>query len=89
MALGADTHDVLRLVLGQGVALVASGVLAGIAGAWVLARLMNRWVSGSIQADPAAFIAASVFLAALALWACYVPARRAMRLDPMDALRHE
>jgi predicted permease len=89
MALGADTHDVLRLVLGQGVALVASGVLAGIAGAWVLARLMNRWVSGSIQADPAAFIAASLFLAALALWACYVPARRAMRLDPMDALRHE
>jgi ABC-type antimicrobial peptide transport system permease subunit len=68
---------------------VATGVLAGIAGAWVLARLMNRWMSGTIQADAAAFVAASAFLAALALLACYVPARRAMRLDPMGALRHE
>jgi predicted permease len=89
MALGADTHEVLRLVLGQGMALVAYGVLAGVAGAWVLSRLMNRWLSGTIQADPAVFIATSAFLGVLALWACYVPARRAMRLDPMNALRHD
>lgn len=89
MALGAQARDVLRLVLGQGVALVATGVLLGIAGAWVLARLMNRWTFGTIQEDPAAFVVTSAFLAALALWACYVPARRAMRLDPMGALRHE
>ncbi|HEX8984705.1 MAG TPA: ABC transporter permease [Bryobacteraceae bacterium] len=89
MALGAGKREVFRLVLGQGMALVASGVLAGIAGAWVLAHLMNRWVYSAIQADPAAFVFTSAFLAALALWACYVPARRAMRLGPMDALRHE
>jgi len=89
MALGAETRDVLRLVLGQGLALVAAGVFAGIAAAWVLAHLMNRWLSATIQADPAAFVVTTAFLAALALWGCYVPARRAMRLDPIGALRHE
>ena len=69
--------------------LVAWGVLAGITGAWVLARLMNRWLSAAIEADPAVFVATSGLLAALALLACYVPARRATRLDPMRALRHE
>jgi len=89
IALGADARHVLRLVLGQGVALVASGLLTGLIVAWALARLMNRWLYGSIQAGPSAFVATSVFLALLSLWACYVPARRAMRLDPMRALRHE
>ena len=89
MALGAERHDVLRLVLGQGLVLVVSGLLAGAAGAWLLARLMNRWLAGTLTADPAAFLAAGVFLAALALAACYIPARRAMRLEPTAALRHE
>jgi len=89
MALGAQKHDVFRLVLGQGLALVGAGVLAGLTGAWVLARLMNRWLSGVIQVDAAAFVLTSLFLAALALWACYVPAHRAARLDPMGTLRHE
>jgi putative ABC transport system permease protein len=71
------------------VTLVVSGMLVGIACAWALARLMNRWLHDVIQADPVAFGVTSAFLAALALWACYVPARRAMRLDPMHALRHE
>ncbi len=89
MALGADARHVLRLVLGQGVALVGCGVLVGIAAASALARLMSRWLYGVVDADPLAFAAASAFLAAVALRACYVPARRAMRLDPMTALRHE
>jgi predicted permease len=89
LALGADRRDVLRLVLGQGAALVAYGVLAGSCGAWVLARLMNGWLYGTIHADPAAFVVTGAFLAALTLWACYVPARRAVRMDPTAALRHE
>ena len=89
MALGADARDVLRLVLERGVALVAYGVLAGFAGAWLLSRLMNRALSGTIEADLAVLVATSGLVGAVALWACYVPARRATRLDPMGALRHE
>ena len=89
MALGAEAGDVRRLVLERGMVLVACGVLTGLGGAWILALLMKRSLSGTIEADPAVFAATSVFVGAVALWACYVPARRATRLDPMDALRHE
>ena len=89
MALGAESGDVLRLVLGQGVALVASGVLIGLVVAALLARVMTRGLYGTVQASPMAFLTTSTFLASIALLACYIPARRAMRLDPMRALRHE
>jgi putative ABC transport system permease protein len=88
MALGGGARDVVRLVLGRGAALVACGVLVGVAGAWTLARLVSR-VSATIESDPVVFLAATAFVAAVALWACYRPARRATRLDPIRALRHE
>jgi len=89
MALGAERRDVLRLVLGRGMGLVGCGVAAGMGGAWGLERLMNRLLYGTIQGNAAVFLATSGFLAGLGLWACYVPARRAMQLDPTVALRHE
>ncbi len=89
MALGADPRDVLRLVVGRGAIPVACGVAIGGAGAWALARVVNRAVSDAIAPSPIVFLAAGGFVAAVALWASYVPARRAIRLDPMNALRHE
>jgi putative ABC transport system permease protein len=89
MALGADPGAVRRLVLRQGAYLVIAGVLAGLAGAWALARAITSWLFGVIAADPLTFTGVTLLLAAIALWACYVPARRAMRVDPMVALRHE
>jgi predicted permease len=86
MALGAESRDVLRLVVGQGIAMVASGILIGLAAAALLARLMTRGLYGTIQPTPMSFISATVFLAVVALCACYIPARRAVRLDPMRAL---
>ena len=89
IALGADAQDVLRLVMGRGLLLVGCGVLAGLAAASLLAILMSRALPGTIQANPAVFIAATVFLSIVALAASYIPARRATRLDPIGALRHE
>jgi len=89
MALGAERRDVLRLVLGRGMGLVGCGVAAGMGGAWGLERLMNRLLYGTIQGNAAVFLATAGFLTGLGLWACYVPARRAMQLDPTVALRHE
>jgi ABC-type antimicrobial peptide transport system permease subunit len=86
MALGAESRDVLRLVVRQGIAMVASGILIGLATAALLARLMTRGLYGTIQPTPISFISATVFLALVALCACYIPARRAVRLDPMRAL---
>jgi putative ABC transport system permease protein len=88
MALGAQPGDERRLVLSQGTRLVIVGVIAGLAGSIALARVTSRvlLVSGT---DPVTLIGISVLLAAIALWACYVPARRAMRVDPLIALRHE
>ena len=89
MALGAQPGDILKMVLVQSGRLIAAGIVAGIAFALVLTRMMESLLYGVSSADPATFAATSVFLAAVALVACYVPARRAMRVDPMVALRYE
>lgn len=89
MALGAGRGDILKLIFRQGVGLVAGGVVVGLVTAWSLTRAMTRLLIGVSATDPLTYVTATLVLAAIALWACYVPARRAMRVDPMVALRHE
>jgi putative ABC transport system permease protein len=89
MALGAQPRDILKMVMVQSGRLIAAGVVAGIAFALILTRMMETLLYGVSSADPATFAGMSVFLAAVAFFACYIPARRAMRVDPMVALRYE
>jgi putative ABC transport system permease protein len=89
MALGAQQKDVLRLILGQGARIAFFGVAIGLGAAAALARLLSSLLYSVSTSDPITFAAVSVLLLAIALLACYVPARRALRVDPIIALRYE
>ena len=89
MALGAQKSDVLRLVVAQGIGLALIGVAVGIAGALGLTRFMSSLLYGIKPADPLTFAVVSLILISVAVLACYVPARRATKVNPMVALRHE
>ena len=84
-ALGAQRGDVLRLVLGDGARIALFGIASGIAGALALTRLMASLLFEVKPTDPATFAGVAILLALVALAACYIPARRAMRVDPMVA----
>jgi len=89
MALGADVSDVLTLVVGQGMLLAMAGVALGLAGAFALTRVLERFLWGVRPTDPFTFTAVALLLAAVAMLASYIPARRATRVDPLVALRYE
>jgi ABC-type antimicrobial peptide transport system permease subunit len=89
MALGAERSTVLRMVLRQGLGMAVAGLVAGALAAAGLARLLASQLYDTSPGDPWAFFGAAVVLVATAILACYVPARRATKVDPMVALRYE
>jgi ABC-type antimicrobial peptide transport system permease subunit len=89
MALGAQRRDLLRLVVGQGILLVLIGAAIGVAAAMCVARFMTAMLFGVRANDPATFAGVAILLTLVALAASYIPARRAMRVDPIVALRYE
>jgi predicted permease len=89
LALGALPFDILRMVLREGLLIVVIGISAGIAGAFAAAHGVSSYLVGVSAMDPLAYAGASLVLGLVALGACYLPARRAMRSDPMLALRHD
>lgn len=89
MAIGAQRSDVLRLVLGEGTRLAAFGVVIGIVVSFAITRLLSSLLFGISATDPFTFAGVAVLLSLVALAAAYIPARRAMRVDPVTALRYE
>jgi putative ABC transport system permease protein len=89
MALGAQPGDILSLIVGRGVALAMTGITIGLLGALALTRFLSRLLFGVRAKDPIIFGSVALLLMLVALAACYIPARRAMKVDPMVALRYE
>ncbi len=89
MALGAGPRQILRLIVGEGMLLTLIGGVVGLVGAFALARLVRSLTFKVSAADPLAYGSAAIVLAVVALLACYIPARRAVRIDPNKALRAE
>jgi predicted permease len=89
MALGAQQRDVLRLVLGQGLRIVLTGIVIGLAVAWASTRLMRTLLFEVSPSDPETYLAIAALLLLIALLACWIPARRATKVDPLVALRYE
>ena len=89
IALGAQPRDVLMVIMGRGLTLTFVGVVIGAAGALAVTRLMSNLLFGVRASDPFTFVTISLILAGVALGACFIPARQALKVDPMVALRHE
>jgi ABC-type antimicrobial peptide transport system permease subunit len=87
MAIGAQAGDIFRMIIGEGLMLSVTGVALGLVGAWWLGRAGSSLLFGVTASDPLTLTAVSLLLMAVAIAACYFPARRAMRVDPIRALR--
>ncbi len=87
MAIGAQARDIFRMIIFEGLTLSLTGLALGLVGAWWLARTASSLLFGVTASDPLTFATVSLLLTAVACASCYFPARRAMRIDPIEALR--